>query len=149
MGDVELAGGWLAPDPPLEVGRIVAGHFTGHQGGGARIHAQGQNRLLGFRARHRELAVAGVLDQVGVVRITMLGTVALERAEPGLLHELEKAGGRRAWGMGGRIVAALARSGAHQEAEIGPCGFRGALDRGADCLFYRLDGHVLTVVGYG
>ena len=68
-----------------------------------------------------------------------------EGGEPGLVDELEEAGGRRAGRPGARVHPALPVRGLHQETEIDAGGLRGALDRGLDDPAYALDSHASRI----
>ena len=101
VGGVELAGGRLAPDaapadrrscrrparPPSSRPRVDRG-------------AGPAPAFLASPPGHGEPPVRTPLDQVGIAAVAVFGAVALQGPQPGLLDELEQAGGRGAGGVG-------------------------------------------------
>ncbi len=85
-------------------------------------------RICRSATTYRPFAVH--VDRVRHGLEAMLGPVPLDHAEPGLLDELEQAGGRGRRGFGVRIEAGFADGRAEEIIEIDAGAQAGALDRG-------------------
>ena len=96
---------------------MVGGELGGHHGGGVGVEAQVHDRAVRVGAGYAEAPVV-LGDQVAVAGEAVGGPVPLQRGHPGLLDELEQAGGGGASRLGEGVEAALAPGGAQEEAEV-------------------------------
>src|SRR3546814_7383781 len=94
MREIEIDAFDRPAEPRFQIILVVGRELRRHRGGGFGLRAQVEDGLA-KAAGYMEASVRAPLDGVGGPAEAVLRAMLLHRSEPGLLDELEEAGGAR------------------------------------------------------